>query len=223
MNLMTNFPDQKYLQELIVHLRKKQDQNGEYLEELLMRSGAALNWVSDYVLDPGAQWIRQKLPIDEVILTGTNREWNEIIIDQAERSPYKLRSLIRNNLTVAELFRDLRFDPTPILVRDENGERRVLDGMHRIVAAIRDGHDNIDAFMVRFQGSPKPVCESHVIYDLLRAYERGINRDRDGLISALRFLRGSFTNVEELLRQRFDSSLLRNSDLQAIITVVLQD
>ena len=107
MNLMTNFPDQKYLQELIVHLRKKQDQNGEYLEELLMRSGAALNWVSDYVLDPGAQWIRQKLPIDEVILTGTNREWNEIIIDQAERSPYKLRSLIRNNLTVAELFRDL--------------------------------------------------------------------------------------------------------------------
>ncbi len=99
----------------------------------------------------------------------------------------------------------------------------MLDGMHRIVAAIRDGHDNIDAFMVRFQGSPKPVCESHVIYDLLRAYERGINRDRDGLISALRFLRGSFTNVEELLRQRFDSSLLRNSDLQAIITVVLQD
>ena len=217
------FPDKDYMRELVRQLRAKVEayQADKPTDQLVMYSGAAMNWLGDYLTDEAIKWELKELLIDELRLSGTNPDWNEIVIDRCERSPKKLREMFRADADVIKRFQGAVYKPIPILVRYENGEYRVLDGMKRTIAAIRDGRETIQAYVATQAEKSRPVCEPHVVYDMLRAYERGLSADRAGLVAALRFLRESYANVEDLLRNRFSDSWVHNKELQVIIKEVI--
>ena len=121
------------------------------------------------------------------------------------------------------MFLDAKYEDIPILIRFEDDKYKVLDGMHRTIAAIREGKETIQAFIARSIGKPAPYCEPHVIYDFLRAYHRKMNLDRNGLIISLRFLRHSYANVDELLINRFNKQWVPDDEIQEIIQEALKD
>lgn len=217
----TNFPDREFLEKLIRHLDGKTGANQQPLQRLLMLSGAAMNWIADYITDENAQWSKETVALEALYLTGTNPSWNAIIIERCERSPRKLRELFETEPQTRALFAEAKFENPPILARYEEGRYKVLDGMHRVIAALRDGHKTIEAFVARLEGKPRPHCEPHVVYDLLKAYHRKLTTDREGLLAALRFLRGSYANVDGLLRERFNKSWVPDDEIQEIIKEAL--
>lgn len=220
----TTFPDPAYLDELIECERRKFETEATLLERLVVYSGTTMNWISDFILDSGISWRKEELPIDELYLTGTTPEWNKIIIEEAARNPQLLRNLLASQAEVRELFSSVEWNEKPILVRKDEGKNKVFDGMHRVIAGIRDGRTQITAFIGELTAPIyQPVCEPHVVYDLLRAYLRKINTDRQGLVVALRFLRKSYANVDSLLKQRFDFSGIPDEEIQEIIQEALQD
>lgn len=221
----STFPDQKYLHKLAKHMREQGEESlaENPLEAIQVESGKRLNWIADYLTDKNMLWKKvKKFPIRQLILTGTNPDWNAVILDQCNGSPEALRTLLKTNPEIKTLFAATKFDDVEILIRLEEGKYSILDGMHRVIAAIRDGKTALDAFIAIPQEKPQPQCEPHVVYDFLRSYQRGINQDRTGLIIALKFLLKSYSNVKDLLRMRFGPSRLRNKELQEIIQEVLQ-
>jgi len=222
--MKTSFPDKKFLNKLLKYSKKKADISLDVVEQLLIYSGASLNWIGDYVTDKNAQWTKEKLNIDRLYLTGTNPKWNAIIIDRCKRSPQKLREYFIKNKGAKKLFAEAKYQNLPILIRYEDNQYKVLDGMHRTIAAIRDGKKEINAYIVRLKSRPRPQCEAHLVYDLLRSYNRGINKDKNGLVSVLRFLRHSYSNVDDLLRKRFSKPYIPGDDeIQDIIKISLKD
>jgi hypothetical protein len=221
MNISTNFPDDQYLQELLTHLKNKVEETSSAPEMLMAFSGISMNWIADYITDLYMQWTKETIPVNDLFLTGTNPEWNKIIIEQCERSPQKLRALMDSNEAVKKMFAEVSYSDVPILIRFEDDRYKLLDGMHRSIAAIRDGHESIVGFVGKHTGKPAPLVESHVIYDLLKAYHRGLNTDREGLIVALRFLANSYPNVRGLLTERFTKDWLPSYELQTIIKEAL--
>ena len=219
----TNFPDDEYLNKLVEHTRDKVNTYQTPLEQLVIYCSASMNWIADYITDENIMWSLETISTDKLYLTGTNPKWNSVIIEQCKRSPNKLQALIKNDPAMAKLFSEATFEELPILVRYDEDKYKVLDGMHRTIAAIREDKKTIQAFVAKPKGDPKPKCEPHVVYDLLKAYHRKINQDRQGLITALRFLRHSYANVEELLKNRFNKSWLPDDEIQEIIQEALKD
>ncbi|OHA52137.1 MAG: hypothetical protein A3A97_04475 [Candidatus Terrybacteria bacterium RIFCSPLOWO2_01_FULL_40_23] len=220
--LKTNFPDKEYLEVLISHFRKKALARQQPFEQLLTLSGVSMNWIADYIFDENVAWSKETLSVDDLSFTGTNSTWNKILLEQCERSPKRFRELLQNDSSILQLFADAKFNEVPILVRWEEKKYKVLDGMHRVVAAIRDDKEIIIAYVARHNGIPKTICEPHVVYDLLKAYHRKLNTDREGLIAALRFLKTSYANVEDLLRERFNKSGIPSDEMQQIIQEALR-
>lgn len=217
-----NFPDKKYLQNLSRHTQSIIGRRLPLKNQLMAHSGVMLNWVSDYLTDSNIQWLKKKIKLDDLTLTGTNPRWNKIIIEKCERSPQKLRALFKTNKSLKSVFKTAKFSALPILVRLEKKKYSVLDGMYRVIAAIRDNKTGVAAFVAKKAGKPKPQCEPHVVYDLLRAYQRGLNKDRKALITALRFLRKSYSNVTDLLKERFNKDWVRDEEIQKIIREALR-
>jgi hypothetical protein len=215
------FPDKKYIEELNAELAARVRSELSTEVQLLMYSGALLNWVGDYVTDESIEWKEENININNLWLTGTNPEWNKIIIDACKRSPALFREWLANNPAEAAHFNTTSYHSEHILLRFEDEEYKVLYPMHKVIAAIRDGVTEIPAYIARPTGQLKPVLEPHVVYDLIRAYQRGLSRDRAGLVSALRMLTESFANVEILLRERFSPEWLPDEDIQKIIAKVL--
>lgn len=215
------FPDQEYLRWLLDDIVRR---NGErsVRDRLIAESGAALNWVGDYISDESLTWKKRTLDLDALWLTGTFPEWNPIIIDQCQRSPVEFRRFLSAKPDMKKLFDRAKLSDQPILVRPEEEKLKVLDGMYTVIAAIVAGHKTIEAFVCTPAGKPRPHCEPHVVYDLIRAYDRKINPDRAGLIAALRFLKNSYANVEPLLRERFSGDWMPNQEIREIIAEVLK-
>jgi hypothetical protein len=96
--------------------------------------------------------------------------------------------------------------------------------MNEVIAAIRDGFEEIEVYIATPQaGKPRPYCEPHLIYDILRPYQRGYNQDKAGLIAALIYIKNSYANAEELIRERFNEKwILENREMHQIIKQVLE-
>jgi hypothetical protein len=216
------FPDQDYLENLIDHLTRKTRQTNKPEDLLLMLSGASLNWIADFVLDESVVWEKREIKVADLYLTGTNPEWNKVIIDKAQRSPEKLQQIMAEIPSVKGLFADCVFDNVPILVRVDGGKLKVLDGIHRLIAAIRDDRKTVIGYVGTKTGDSRPLCEAHVVYDFIRAYQRSAVKDREGLIAALKFLKNNYVNVEGLLRNRFNADWVPDEDVQKIIAEVLK-
>jgi hypothetical protein len=120
-------------------------------------------------------------------------------------------------------FEKIEIEPGPVLIREEEGKLKVLYGIYNILNQIRAGEETVSAYLAIIKGTAKPQCEPHVVYDLLRAYQRKINTDQAGLVAALKFLRGSYSNVGDLLQNRFNSGWVPDEEVQKIIQEALKD
>lgn len=224
MYIKNNFPDQEHLKNLVDHQIEVIKKDLSLEAQLAMCSGALLNWKFDFLSDKNTKWSEpQELQIDDLTLTGVNPIWNEYTIKQAERSPKKFRKLLEENSDIKDKLKAAKFIDIPILVRIQDEKLMLLDGMKRTVGAIFEGRKTIRAYIATSNDSPKPQCELHVIYDILRAYNRGINKDLEGLKATLKFLNHTYSNVEMALKERFNGEWENNPKLQAVITEVLEE
>lgn len=215
----SDFPDE-YLKGLEENHRQKVEQALNPAERLLLYSGARLNWVGEYINDESIHWQLENIPVDNLTLTGTSPEWNAIIIDRAEKNPQKLRALLKEP-DVAAMFTNSQYIDIPILVRKEENKLKVLDGMNRTIAAIRDGISEIRAYVGTREGKPSPIVEPHVLYDFIRAFQqRGGNvEDFKG---GLRFLIDSYSNARDVLTNRLGPEWIRDEKIQQIIKEVIE-
>lgn len=223
MTIKTTFPDHQYLENLSKHLEQKALAGLSAMDKIMIFGNVAMNWLPDILSDQNIKWRQSKIKLNQLVLTGTNPIWNPIIIDKCQRSPGKFHQFLSENPDQIELFSEAVFDNTPIMIREEPDKSlRVLDGMHRTIAAIRDGLKEIEAFIATNSNTPQPQCEPHLVYDLLRSYHRQINTDRASLITSLKYLRKAYSNVDDLLRNRFNKSWVPNDEMQAIIQEALE-
>lgn len=194
-------------------------------DKLLAYSGGLINWVGDCLTDENIIWTKEKILIDQLRLTGTHPEFNEIIIDRCQRDPKKFRELLGSDPAVQAVFADIEYDMTgPILIRHDKEGFSVLDGMYEVIAAIRDGQTELEVYVATPQeGVPRPHCEPHVVYDIIRPYHRGYNRDITGLIAALKFIKDSYGNGEALIRERFNEQwVLEDKEFHQAVKQVLE-
>jgi hypothetical protein len=214
----TDFP-KEYLEGLEKNHKEKVDRTLDTAEKLLMYSGARLNWVGEYINDESVKWELKTLPVDSLTLTGTGPAWNEIIINRAEAKPSKLRELLKDP-KISKMFENSSYIDIPILVRKEGEKLKILDGMNRTIAAVRDNIKEISAYVGTRLGNPQPTIEPHVVYDFIRAYyQRG--GDEDDFKGGLRYLLSSYANVKDLLKTRFNSTWVRDEKVQLLIKEVL--
>lgn len=218
----TQFPDEAFLQGLLQRTREKFERHNGTTEQLLMYSGGVLNWVADYVTDVNVRWTKEEIEIDSLYLTGMGPAENVFVITQADRSAAKFRALLESDAEAQRVFAGITYDPAPILLRREEGNLKVLDGMHRVVGAIKKGKTVITAFVAHLAQQPQPQCEPHVVYDILRAYERQGYQHEAEAVAALRFLRRSYANVDSLLRERFNGGWQTNAEVAKVITLALE-
>ncbi len=213
-----DFP-KEYLEGLAKNHQEKVIQDLDATGQILMYAGSRLNWVGEYVNDESIHWELNTLKVDSLTLTGTSPEWNQITLEQAQADPRKLRELLKDN-KIKQLFNEAKFSDVPILVRGEDDKLKLLDGMNRTVAAIRDGVDEIQAYVGTRIGEPQAQIEAHVIYDLIRAREQGRGNVND-FKAALRFLVHSYSNTRGLLETRFNADWVNSPQIQTIIEEVL--
>ncbi|MFN7160944.1 MAG: ferredoxin [Candidatus Gracilibacteria bacterium] len=219
----TSFPDKEYLQQLL-HFQKtltaKQDH--ALVTELLAHSGTNLNWIGDYISDTSLVWQKKTMNIDDLWLTGVTPEWNKYLIEEADHMPHAFRKLIPAHPEFNLWVQEVPLSHLPILVRYEEGKHKVLDGMYMVLDALLKNCTTIEAYIAKPSGSFQPQCEAHVIYDLLRSYSRGINKDKEGLIGALRFLLNSYSNVKPLLLDRLGPTWQSDDELLLLLKKYLK-
>src|SRR3989344_5406564 len=134
--MQSSFPDKNYLKSLLAKDLERAKKHS--LEDQVMAySGLFLNSVGFYITSDKVKWQQQEVLIDSLTLTGTNKVFNPITLERAEKNPAKLRQIMRDDKTVHNLFKDIPLSDDPILVIKIDSELRVFDGMHRLLAAIR--------------------------------------------------------------------------------------
>lgn len=218
-----SFPDDDYFRDFVKFELAKTEKTNTDMDNMLMSAGAQLKWVGDIFSDDGWQWEKKTMTIDQLTLTGVSPDFNLIVIDRAKRSPVALRQIISAEPLVRKQLTQFQHDPRPILVRHDGPALKVLDGMGRVLAAIRDRDQKIEGYIGTPPAVLKPHCEPHVVYDLLRPYEQKRTTNVDGLIAALRYLRATYANVDDLLRKRFGPEWVKNEDVQIVIRHALTD
>lgn len=221
--MQTNFPNEAYLKKLSVHLSKKTNSSNDYLELIKMNSGFLLNWMGDHISDKNVNWKKKIIKTKDLYLTGTNPKINKIIINKCERSPSKLSNYLKKHKKTFRLFSEFKFTKDPILIRYHEKQYKVLDGMHRVIAAIRDNIPYIQAYVAYPKSNkPQPQCEAHVIYDILRPIHQKRTKNTQGAIQALKYLKECYSNVETLLKTRFNKEYVLDKKTQEIIEKVLK-
>lgn len=214
---------QTYLNELADY---EQQKSTEYLADprhkILVNAGIHLNWLGDYLANPAITWSKQTLPVNQIEFTGTNPEWNEILINQAERSPAKLRSMVQQDPSLRnKLILDPNGRTEPIIVRrdkEKAGYYKILDRMPLFVQQVLDGATEVEVLLPNNEDH-LPICEPHVLYDLMRGFERHANDElgQEQLYQAITLLVRTYANIPELLTERFGNDRVFNVNVRKVL------
>ncbi len=220
---------EEYIRDLADHSEEK---NNNYLSsprnKILVHAGIALNWLGDYFANPGIIWKKRTLPVSKVQFTGTSPEWNEVLIEECKRSPEEFLKLLKKTPGLKKKFQvKLKRNEQLILVRasENRGYYKVLDGMHRFVGFVMSGSKNVGVYLPVNEDRVLPVCEPHVVYDLMRGFERHANDEagKQQLYSSLILLARTYFNVKTLLFERFDDTRVLNGGLREVLAKVRRD
>ncbi len=211
-----DFP-KEYLESLAKnHKEKVEERLQDPADRLLMYSGSLLNWVGERINDESISWKLETIPLEKIVMTGTSPEWNKITLEKAERDPLKLRKLFEDD-HIKNAFKESKFADVPILIREtEEGEYKVLDGMNRVIAAARDGIDEVRAYVGRSIGESQAKVEAHVIYDLIRGFQLRGGSEED-FKASVRFLVNTYSNTRDLLKNRFNIYWVGDEKVQKLI------
>ncbi|NTW22177.1 hypothetical protein HGA34_01370 [Candidatus Falkowbacteria bacterium] len=219
---------EKYLSDLAAHEESKSKKQLDPRGRILVNAGVGLNWIGDYLANPKIKYRKIKLPVEKILFTGTNPGWNKILLERCDKSVEKFSDLMAKNAVVRKKFEtEASFGSEPILLRgpDESGMYRVLDGMHRFVGAVLKDKKTITAYAPINEGKYLPVCEAHVVYDLIRGFQRHA-KDKQGeveLYHALKLLTRTYGNATELLKRRFSYKYVADKEVQAVIAKVIKE
>lgn len=223
---MNNFD--KYIEKLADHEDRKYKSINDPRKRILVDAGIGLNWLGDYLSNPNIEYKKINLSIYKVLFTGTSPEWNKILIDRCERSAKKFQKLIDRDKSIKKKFiHKASYGLEPILVRhsDKKGYYKVLDGMHRFIGAVIKKRRIIKAFIPINEDEHLPICEAHVVYDLIRGVKRHA-ADEQGeaeLYHSLKLLARTYENVTYLLKNRFNSDYVVDERIQKIIKKVIRE
>jgi len=217
---MTQF--EQYIKKLAIHEDERNRKEMNPREIILVNSGISMNRIGDFIANPKIKFKKISVPLEKVLFTSTNPDWNKILIKKCQRKVELFRQLINKDEELKnKISQDASFGNEPVLLHgpDESGNYRPFDGMHRIVGAVIKNRKVITAYVpVNIEKHP-PICEPHIIYDLIRAYQKLKNtRNEQSLINALVLLGQYYDNVPNLLKQRFDKRRVLDKDVQKIIT-----
>lgn len=194
---------------------------------ILVHAGVGLNWIGDFLGNSKIKWEKISLPISQIQMTGTEPEWNELFIEKCARDPLKLLELLKADAalhdTVSRWAGSSKSADLPILVRRDGDKFKVLDGMHRFVAQVLAGLQAVEVWAP--VSEELPICESHVVYDLIRGYIRNARdkRGKEELYCALKLLNRTYSNVGDLLKNRFNEKWVPDNDVQEVIRRVLTE
>ncbi|MBU4369792.1 hypothetical protein KKG58_03480 [Patescibacteria group bacterium] len=219
---------EKYIRELAAHEDKKNKFFLNPRKRILVNAGIHLNWIGDFLANPSIKYKKVKILINKILFTGTSPDWNKILIDKCERSVKKFQELLKQDKAIKKKFiREVSYSNKPILTRgpDKKDFYRVLDGMHRFVGAVIKNRKTIFAYVPLNDGKHLPICEAHVVYDLIRGFQRHA-KDEAGkkeLYYALKLLARTYGNVIELLENRFNFTYVADDKIQKIIKKVIKE
>jgi len=222
---MTKF--EKYIKDLAAHEERKSMPFLNPRMQILVNAGIRLNWIGDYLANPKIRFRKIKISVDKILFTGSSLAWNKILLDRCHKSVGEFKELISKNQTIKKKFiKDASYSAEPILLRgpDEKGFYRVLDGMHRFVGAIIKNKKTVSAYIPVDEGKYLPICEAHVVYDLIRGFQRSA-RDKQGendLYHALRLLARTYENGADLLKIRFNHKYVPDKAVQKIIRKIIK-
>ncbi len=217
---------EKYIKDLSNHEVKRTEKFLTPRNKILVYAGINLNWLGDYLANPNIKYKKVVIPVEKILFTGTGVEWNKILIDKCERKVEKFKELVEKDEKIKERFlKETSFTNDPLLVRgpDENGFYKIIDGMHRFVGAVLKNKKNIEAYIAINDGKHLPICEPHVVYDLIRGFQRNA-QDKQGeieLYHSLKLLSRTYENVTTLLKTRFNSERIPDEKVQKILKRVL--
>ncbi|MDA9129214.1 hypothetical protein N9J72_01935 [Candidatus Gracilibacteria bacterium] len=220
--------EEKYLQSLVEH--EMSTYFKEYCKDsrqaMILLGGVALNFMGDLLGNPESQFTHMQIKISDIILTGTNPEVNTIVLDMAERDPIKLGILLRENKEIKKVLGEFASQGTETIlaVKIDNVKYKVFDGMHRIIGHILAEKEYIDAYVLENYGEFFPKIEAHVVYDIIKAFQRSDKtlQDEQDCIGALRLLVKNTKNSQKILQERFDIKHLPDSQVQSLITQALK-
>ena len=220
----------KYLRNLAQSEEEKSKSfNNTSRHKILIHSGVLLNWLGDYFANPKIKWQKKLVPIKNILMTGTSPEFNKIFIKQSQRSPSKLLNILEKDKKlkdkVLKWANKTKGFTELIILRKEGKYYKVLDGMHRFVKVVLAGVTEIESYVPLNEKSELPVCESHIVYDLIRGYLRNA-RDKAGqkqLEQSLMLLLRTYSNVEDLLKNRFNLDYVPEKDVQDVIKKVFKN
>jgi len=223
---MTKF--EKYIKNLAIHEEKKNKFFLNSRNKILVNAGIGLNWIGDYVANPKIKYRKTSISVDKVLFTGTNPKWNKILIDQCQKNVNNFKELIKNDNNIKKkLLGEASFGNELILMRgpDREGFYRIIDGMHRFVGAVLKDKRTVSAYIPVNEQDHLPVCEAHVIYDLIRGFQRHA-KDQQGkreLYYSLKLLARTYENVIGLLKKRFNFKYVADQEVQKIIKKVIME
>ncbi|MFA4831621.1 MAG: hypothetical protein WC618_05685 [Patescibacteria group bacterium] len=219
---------EKYIKNLADHEAEKSKSFLNSRMKILVHAGIRLNWLGDYLANPKIKFRRSKVAVDKVLFTGSSLDWNRTLVDKCHKSVKEFRQLVKQNPLIKSKFvKEASYGAEPILLRgpDDKGLYRVFDGMHRFVGAVIKNKKSVLAYVAANKPKQLPVCEAHVVYDLIRGFQRSA-RDKKGesdLYHALRLLARTYENVADLLKTRFSHKYVSDKTVQKIIRKVLKD
>lgn len=218
---------EKYLENLSKHEDEKNSRNIDARTRILINAGISLNWIGDYLANPAIKFRMLNVPVQNILFTGTSPKWDEILLGRCNASVRKFQELVEKNNDIKEKFlTEASFGDEPLLLLGPNVHKYywVFDGMHRLVGAALKNKTVVKAFVPVNEQQHLPICEAHVIYDLIRGFQRHA-KDEEGkqdLFHALRLLSRTYGNVRELLKERFNFYYIPDKEVQIIIENVLK-
>lgn len=199
---------------------------GDVYKRILVHSGVQLNWLGDYLANPEITWEKRTVAVSQVLFTGTNPEWNDVLIDRCKRSVNAFVELCEEHPRIRDRFaKEASFSQEPILLRRDEARAdhyKVLDGMHRFLGHVLDGDENIEVY-IPVKEDILPLCEAHTVYDLIRGFQRHAYDEQGAqdLEASLRMLLRCYSNARELLEHRFTKEWIHDEWVTAIIKKVL--
>lgn len=221
--------DKSYLDKLVKHEMwtyfKDYCKNPQ--DAMILLWWVALNSMWDYLGNSEAKYERKLIKLEDIYLTWTTPDINKITLDICNRDVNKFKKLLeQDNKLKIKLENWASFwEETILLIDLWNWKYKSFDWMHRIVWHILSWKKEIDAYVLKNQNDFLPNCEPHVIYDIIKAYQRS-NRntqDRCDFIWALNLMIKNVWNTKNLLSNRFDANHLKDNDVQNIIKEVLKN
>ena len=217
-----------YLKRLADH---EEEKAREYLNDprnkILVYAGVHLNWLGDFFANPEIVWEKRKVSVFDIKFAASDPAWTEILINQCERSVKRFLELIKEKPELKNTFnKDVYNKEGLLLIRaHKDGGFIVLDGMPKFVYLLMDGEEEVEVYLPVNEKEELPICEPHVIYDLIRGFTRNAS-DAEGaesLYHGLLLLCRAYRNASELLIERFNATRVFEKEVQDVIVKVLKE